>query len=147
MCSTILLMAIGCSKSKNEKRISDGIWVVKNYTVNGVDSTASALYEDIDGYKFVLDGTRKNRKENYIFDRIYVVMKYGQEFSFGHWGERDDNKMLLIPEYAFMENIPTRPFLDCGCFPKYDIEYIHKNEMKYTIEYDGTNYNVTFEKK
>ncbi|MFK7783797.1 MAG: hypothetical protein AB8B56_01710 [Crocinitomicaceae bacterium] len=140
-------LIFGCSKSRKERRIHEGVWVIKDYRVNGVDSTESVLYEDIVGYKFVLDGSREDRKDNSTFDRIYAVMENGQELNFGHWGERDKKKMMLEPEYALMENLPSKPFVSCGCFPTYDIVYIKKDEMKYSIEYDGISYDLTFEKK
>lgn len=144
--SLVIVIIASCAKSKHERRISDGLWYLDEYFVDGVDSTQSAVQADIKGYKFKIESSRKKRRKNISFDRIYAVSANNKEIDFGHWGERDDNKMMFIPEYALLENLPSKPFIDCGCFPRYNIEFIDKNEMKYNITYDGTIYELKFKK-
>ncbi len=142
----LIIILISCSKSKHERRVTDGLWYIDEYIVDGIDSTQSAVHAEIKGYRFKIESSRKKRRKNTSFDRICAVSVNNEEIDFGHWGERDNNKMMFIPEYAFLENLPSKPFIDCGCFPRYNIEFIDKNEMKYKITYDGTIYELKFRK-
>ncbi len=128
-----------CKKSKQERRI-ERTWKVTSFVVNGIDSTTYVTYPDIKGYRFEYE---KSDDSDYAFHNIYEVKSNGAESIFGHWGEREDDKMFLGVEYK-QDN--TGPFYPRHYYKFFDIDEIKRKEMKYTMQDGNLFYEIEFEK-
>lgn len=129
-----------CEKSKQERRI-EGVWKVTSFVVNGIDSLSYVTYSDIKGYRFEYD---KSGDSDYgAFHDIYEVQSNGTESLFGHWGEREDDKMFLGVEY---KKEKKGPFYSRHYYQFFDIEEIKRKEMKYSLQDGNLFYEIGFEK-
>ena len=134
------LLFLGCDKNGgvNEKKM-EGVWEVEQYKVDGFDSTQFVKYSDVRGYRFVRNG-ELNPKDFYAFHFIKEVKTNGDEINFGHWGERKNNKMMLVVEYK-TENI--RPFttdFDNDAF--YDIVKYERKKAWFEQSKNGHFYEI-----
>lgn len=136
-----VLILGSCKKSRQEKRI-EGTWEVTSFVVNGIDSSEYVTYPDIRGYRFEYDESDKHDPDH-AFHNLYEVKSNGTEAFFGHWGEREDDRMFLGVEY---KQEKTGPFYSRHYYQYFDIEEIKRKEMKYTLREGNLFYEIEFEK-
>ena len=114
-----------------------GIWSVDSFVVNGIDSTQFIKYSNITGYKFICYDDGDGGK----IDEVYSD---GSEKQFGHWSETEDNRMSMNVEYKADS---TGPFYARHFYELFEIEYIKRQEMKYSLQDENLLYEITFKKE